>query len=168
MAKRLRTTSISRGKPKGTRSASRDSSGMACATHSTAVERKHAMLKEVILAGAARTPIGTFQGAFAEVPAAVLGSTAIKAAIARSGVPADGIDEVIFGNVLSAGLGQNIARQCTIGAGLNPSVGATTVNKVCGSGLKAVMLAAQAIQCGDASVIIAGGAENMSRAPYLL
>jgi acetyl-CoA C-acetyltransferase len=126
------------------------------------------MLKEIFIAGGARTPVGAFQGAFAEVPAAVLGSTAIKTALARSGVPADQIDEVIFGNVLGAGLGQNIARQCTIGAGLKPSVGATTVNKVCGSGLKSVMLAAQAIQCGDATAIIAGGAENMSRAPYLL
>src|SRR5205814_5494292 len=78
------------------------------------------------------------------------------------------IDEVIFGNVVSAGLGQNVARQVAIGAGFGASVGAVTVNKVCGSGLKAVMLAAQAIQCGDASAVVAGGTENMSRAPYLL
>ena len=78
------------------------------------------------------------------------------------------VDEVIFGNVIGAGLGQNVARQVGIGAGLPANVGATTVNKVCGSGLKAVMLAAQAIQCGDASVVVAGGTENMSRAPYLL
>ena len=126
------------------------------------------MLKEVVLAGAVRTPIGGLLGALADVPAPALGSVAIKAALQRSGVPANQVDEVIFGNVLSAGLGQNVARQASIGAGLSSSIGATTVNKVCGSGLKAVMLAAQAIQCGDASVVIAGGTENMSRAPYLL
>jgi acetyl-CoA C-acetyltransferase len=104
----------------------------------------------------------------AEVPAPALGSVAIKAALARAGVEPGQVDEVIFGNVLSAGLGQNVARQAAIGAGLAPSVGATTVNKVCGSSLKAVMLAAQAIQCGDAEVVVAGGSENMSAAPYLL
>jgi acetyl-CoA C-acetyltransferase len=126
------------------------------------------MLKQVYLAGASRTPIGAFGGAFAEVPAPVLGAAAVKAALQRSGVALDAVDEVIFGNVVSAGLGQNVARQVTIGAGIPVSVGATSVNKVCGSGLKAVMLAAQAIQCGDASVVVAGGTENMSRAPYLL
>jgi len=126
------------------------------------------MTKDVYLAGGVRTPIGAFQGAFSELPAPKLGSAVIKAALARSGVASSEVDEVIFGNVLPAGLGQNVARQCTIGAGLDPSVGATTVNKVCGSGLKAVMLAAQAIQCGDADVVIAGGTENMTRAPYLL
>src|ERR1700716_739832 len=126
------------------------------------------MLKDVYLAGAARTAIGGFGGAFAEVPATALGSAAIKAALARSGVNPGDVDEVIFGNVLSAGLGQNPARQAGIGAGLKSAVGATTVSKVCGSGLKAIMLASQAIQCGDASVIVAGGMENMSRAPYLL
>src|SRR3954467_5467249 len=126
------------------------------------------MLKQVYLAGAARTPIGTFGGAFAEVPAPKLGAAAIKGALERSGVKLDQIDEVIFGNVVSAGLGQNVARQCSLGAGLPNTIGATSVNKVCGSGLKAVMLAAQAIQCGDASAVIAGGTENMSRAPYLL
>src|SRR4051794_23632775 len=126
------------------------------------------MLKDVYLAGAARTAIGAFGGVFAEVPAPALGAAAVKGALARAGVAADQVDEVIFGNVVGAGLGQNVARQVTLGAGLPNSIGATTVNKVCGSGLKAVMLAAQAIQCGDASVIIAGGCENMSRAPYLL
>ena len=126
------------------------------------------MTKDVFLAGAVRTPIGAFGGAFAELPAPQLGSIAIQAALQRAGVPADQVEEVIFGNVLSAGLGQNPARQATIAAGLSPSVGATTVNKVCGSGLKSVMLAAQAIQAGDAAVIVAGGMENMSRAPYLL
>ncbi len=120
------------------------------------------------MAGAVRTPIGTFGGAFENVPAPVLGSVAARAAVARAPVPADQVDEVIFGNVVSAGLGQNLARQVAVGAGLGNSVAATTINKVCGSGLKAVMLAAQAIRCGDARVIVAGGAENMSRAPYLL
>lgn len=102
------------------------------------------------------------------MPAPVLGSAVVKATLARAGVPPEHVDEVIFGNVVSAGLGQNVARQVTIGAGLSPTVGATSVNKVCGSGLKAVMLAAQAIQCGDSSLVVAGGTENMSRAPYLL
>jgi len=126
------------------------------------------MPNEVYLSGAVRTPIGTFCGAFESVPAPVLGSAVVKAALNRAKLPADQIDEVIFGNVVSAGLGQNVARQVTIGAGLSPSIPATSVNKVCGSGLKAVMLAAQAIKSGDASAILAGGTENMSRAPYLL
>ena len=126
------------------------------------------MLGRVYLAGAVRTPIGAFNGELAEVPATALGSTVVRAAVARSGVPVDQVDEVIMGNVLSAGLGQNPARQAGIGAGLGPGVGATTVNKVCGSGLKAVMLAAQAVQCGDASAVVAGGMESMSRAPHLL
>jgi acetyl-CoA C-acetyltransferase len=124
--------------------------------------------KDIYLCGAARTAIGAFGGAFAEVPATALGSAVIKAALSRAGVPGDQVDEVIFGNVLGAGLGQNVARQCAIGSGLSPTVGATTINKVCGSGLKAVMLAAQGIKCGDASLVVAGGCENMSRAPYLL
>jgi acetyl-CoA C-acetyltransferase len=126
------------------------------------------MSKDIFLAGGARTAVGGFGGAFAEVPAQALGSAVIKATLERAGVRADQVDEVIFGNVISAGLGQNPARQAGIGAGLSPTVGATTVSKVCGSGLKAVMLASQAIQCGDASVVVAGGMENMSRAPYLL
>jgi acetyl-CoA C-acetyltransferase len=126
------------------------------------------MINDVYLAGGARTAIGSFCGAFESVPAPALGSVAAKAALARSGVAADQLDEVLFGNVVSAGLGQNVARQVALGAGLNSSIGATTVNKVCGSGLKAVMLAAQGIQCRDASIVLAGGAENMSRAPYLL
>ena len=126
------------------------------------------MLKQVYITGASRTPIGTFGGAFAEVSAPALGSVAVKTALAEARVPADQVDEVIFGNVIGAGLGQNVARQVSIGAGLSPSIGATTVNKVCGSGLKSVMLAAQAICAGDSAVVVAGGAENMSRAPYLL
>ena len=126
------------------------------------------MVKDVFLVGGVRTPIGRFCEAFAEAPAPALGSAAVRAALERAGVSPDQVDEVIFGNVLGAGLGQNVARQVSIGAGLSPSVGATTVNKVCGSGLKSVMLAAQAIRCEDASVVVAGGTENMSRAPYLL
>ncbi len=126
------------------------------------------MLKDVVLAGGVRTPIGRFMGALAEVPATRLGSVAARCALERAAIPADQVDEVIFGNVLSAGQGQNVARQVSLGAGLPASVGATSINKVCGSSLKAVMLAAQAIQCGDAELILAGGTENMSAAPYLL
>lgn len=126
------------------------------------------MISDVYLAGSVRTAIGSFGGAFAEKPATAMGSAVISAALARAGVPPEKVDEVIFGNVISAGLGQNVARQASIGAGLPDTIGATTINKVCGSGLKSVMLAAQAIQCGDASLIVAGGTENMSRAPYLL
>jgi acetyl-CoA C-acetyltransferase len=126
------------------------------------------MIHEIWLAGGTRTPIGGYMGALAEVPAPALGSIAIKESLRRTGVGADQVDEVIFGNVIGAGLGQNVARQAAIGAGLPVSVGATSVNKVCGSGLKAVMLAAQAIQCGDAQTVVAGGTENMSAAPYLL
>lgn len=126
------------------------------------------MLREILLAGPVRAPIGSFLGALAEVPAPTLGSAVVRAALARTGIEPGQVDEVIFGNVLGAGLGQNVARQVAIGAGLPASVGATTVNKVCGSGLKAVMLAAQAIQCGDAEVVVAGGTESMTGAPYLL
>ena len=126
------------------------------------------MINEIWLAGGTRTPIGGFLGTLAEVPAPALGSVAIKESLRRAGVAADQVDEVILGNVVGAGLGQNVARQAAIGAGLPASVGATTVNKVCGSGMKAVMLAAQAIQCGDAQAVVAGGTENMSAAPYLL
>ena len=126
------------------------------------------MSNKIFLAGASRTAIASFNGPFSGVPATELGSAVIRAAIERSGVPFDAVDSVVFGNVLSAGLGQNPARQAALGAGLPTAVGATTVNKVCGSGLKAVMLAAQAIKAGDESVVIAGGMENMTRAPYLL
>jgi len=126
------------------------------------------MINEVWLAGGTRTPIGGFLGTLAEVPAPALGSIAIRESLRRAGVAVDQVDEVIFGNVVGAGLGQNVARQAAIGAGLPAAVGATTVNKVCGSGMKTVMLAAQAIQCGDAQAVVAGGTENMSAAPYLL
>src|SRR5258708_5288380 len=125
-------------------------------------------MKEIYLTGGARTPIGSFAGALEQASAPVLGGAAVRAAVARAGVSPDQVNEVIFGNVVSAGLGQNVARQVGIAAGLSPTIGATTVNKVCGSGLKAVMLAVQAIQSDDASVVVAGGTENMSRAPYLL
>jgi acetyl-CoA C-acetyltransferase len=126
------------------------------------------MIKQVVLAGGVRTAIGAFGGAFAELPAPALGSAAVKAALDRSGVKPDKVDQLIFGNVIGAGLGQNVARQVLIGSGLSSSIGAMTVNRVCGSGLQAVILAAQAIQCGDASVVVAGGTENMTRAPYIL
>jgi acetyl-CoA C-acetyltransferase len=125
-------------------------------------------MDEVVIVGAARTPIGTFGGAFAEVPAAQLGAAAIRAALARARVDSADVDEVILGNVLQAGQGMNPARQAAIGAGLPVTVPAMTINKVCGSGLKAVALAAQAICLGDAEIVVAGGMENMSRAPYLL
>ena len=115
-----------------------------------------------------RTPIGKFLGALSSVPATQLGAVTVREALARSGVAAADVDEVIMGNVLGAGLGQAPARQAALGAGLPPTVAALTINKVCGSSLKAVMLADQAIRCGDAEVIVAGGMENMSRAPHLL
>jgi acetyl-CoA C-acetyltransferase len=126
------------------------------------------MNRNIYLAGGARTPIGSLSGALSGLSAAQLGSLAIKAALQRAGVAPKDLDEVILGNVLSAGCGQNVARQASIGAGLGESIPAITVNKVCGSGLIAVKLAAQAIQCGDSEAVVAGGAESMSQAPYLL
>jgi len=125
-------------------------------------------MTDVVIAAAARTPIGSFLGALSSVPAPQLGAVAIKAAIEKAGLTPDQVDEVIMGCVLPAGIGQAPARQAALGAGLPNGVAALTINKVCGSGLKAVMLAAQAIRCGDADVIVAGGMENMSQAPYLL
>ncbi len=122
----------------------------------------------IYLAGASRTAIGAYCGMYSEVPAPTLGATAAKGSLGAAGISGDAVDEVIFGNVIGSGLGQNVARVVTIEAGLDPSVGSTTVNKVCGSSLKAVMSAAQTIQAGDADVILAGGAESMTRAPYLL
>jgi acetyl-CoA C-acetyltransferase len=126
------------------------------------------MAAEVFILSGVRTPIGAMSGALAEVPAPELGAVCIKEAVKRAGVKPEAVSEVIFGNVVAAGIGQNPARQATIKAGLPASVGATTVNKVCGSGLKSVMLAAQAIRLGEANVVVAGGMENMTRAPYLL
>jgi len=120
------------------------------------------------LVGAARTPIGGFGSALASLSAPELGAAALRAAIERAGVSPATVEQVIMGNVIAAGLGQAPARQAGIGAGLPPAHGALTVNKVCGSGLMAVMLAAQAIRLGEAHVIAAGGMESMSRAPYLL
>ena len=122
----------------------------------------------VFIVSAKRTPVGAFQGSLAGVSSTSLGSIAIKAVVDESKIDPAQIDEVIMGCVLPAGLGQAPARQAALGAGLPNSVECMTINKVCGSGLKAVMLAAQAIQTGDAEVIVAGGMENMSRAPYLL
>ncbi len=123
---------------------------------------------DVWIVSGVRTPIGALGGALASVPAPRLGATCIRAALERANVRPEDVDEVILGNVVAAGQGQNPARQATLFAGLPPSVGATTVNKVCGSGLKAVMLAAQAIRLGEAGIVVAGGMESMSRAPYLL
>ena len=125
-------------------------------------------MEEAVILSAVRTPVGTFNGSFADIPATELGQIVVAEALRRSGVPAEKVDEVLMGNVLSAGLGMNPARQASIFAGLPDSVPATTINKVCGSGLKTVALAAQAIRAGDAQVLVAGGLESMSRAPYLL
>ncbi len=125
-------------------------------------------MRTVVILGAARTPIGRFLGGLSSIPAPRLGSIVIAEALRRAGVQKDQVDEVIMGNVLSAGLGQAPARQATLHGGLPHAVPATTVNKMCGSGLKAVMLAAQAIAVGDADVAVAGGMENMSASPYLL
>lgn len=126
------------------------------------------MLQDVVIVSAVRTAIGSFQGSLKDVPATQLGAIVIKEALSRAGVSGDQVDEVIMGNVLQAGLGQNPARQAAINAGLPHQVSALTINKVCGSGLKAVHLAAQAVALGDADVVVAGGFENMSQAPYLL
>jgi len=125
-------------------------------------------VKEVVIAGACRTPIGKFQGGLAGFSAPQLGALAVAEAVRRAGIPPAAVEEVILGNVLTAGLGQNPARQAAIRGGLPNTVPAFTVNKVCGSGLKAVMLAAQAIRAGDAELIVAGGQESMTNAPYLL
>ncbi|MGY4794621.1 acetyl-CoA C-acetyltransferase [Lysinibacillus fusiformis] len=126
------------------------------------------MTNEVVIVSAVRTAIGSFQGTLKDVPATTLGSIVIKEALARAGVAGEHVDEVIMGNVLAAGLGQNPARQAAIKAGLPHEVSALTINKVCGSGLKAVHLATQAIIAGDAEIVVAGGFENMSQAPYVL
>ena len=125
-------------------------------------------MTNVVIVDAVRTPIGAFGGALASVPAPKIGALVIKALLDRTGVEANQIDEVILGQVLTAGSGQNPARQSVIEAGLPKECPAMTINKVCGSGLKAVHLAAQAIKCGDADIIIAGGQENMSASPHVL
>jgi len=125
-------------------------------------------MREVVIASAARTPIGKFLGGLSPFTAPQLGSIAIKEAMKRAGVDGEIVEEVIMGNVLMAGLGQNPARQAAIHAGVNVGAGAVTVNKVCGSGLKAVVFATQAIKLEDADIVVAGGMESMSNAPYLL
>ncbi|WP_270221463.1 acetyl-CoA C-acetyltransferase [Kosakonia cowanii] len=125
-------------------------------------------MKDVVIVGAVRTPIGCFQGALSRHSAVELGSAVVQALLTRSGVQPQDIDEVILGQVLTAGAGQNPARQSAIKGGLPNTVSAITINDVCGSGLKALHLASQAIQCGEADVVIAGGQENMSRAPHVL
>ena len=125
-------------------------------------------MREVVITSAVRTPIGNFMGALNPFSATDLGGLIIEEAVKRSGLRKEDVDEVIMGNVLPCGLGQNPARQAMIKAGLPMAGGGFTINKVCGSGLKAVMIASQAIMAGDAEVIVAGGMENMSRAPYYL
>ncbi|TFZ39509.1 acetyl-CoA C-acetyltransferase [Soehngenia longivitae] len=125
-------------------------------------------MKQAVIVSAVRTPIGSYGGAFKDVSAVDLGVAVVKEALKRANVNPEMVDEVIFGNVLQAGLGQNVARQVSIGAGIPEYVTSFSVNKVCGSGLKTVALAAQAIKAGDADIIVAGGTENMSQAPYLL
>ena len=125
-------------------------------------------MRQAVIVSAVRTPIGTFGGSLAEVPATELGSMVIREALRRAGVAPEQVDEVIMGMILSAGVGQGPARQAAIGAGLPVEVPATTINKLCGSGLKAIALAAGAVLLGDAEIVVAGGMENMSRAPYVL
>src|SRR5438445_3242443 len=123
---------------------------------------------DALILSAVRTPIGKYLGGLADVPAPELGARVVAEALRRGKVSPDRVDEVIMGNVLQGGVGQNPARQVALKAGFPDTIAAFTVNKVCGSGLKAVMLAAQAIRAGDADLVVAGGMESMSRAPYLL
>ncbi|MCA1291459.1 acetyl-CoA C-acetyltransferase [Paenibacillus sp. alder61] len=125
-------------------------------------------MNEVVIVSAVRTAVGSFGGAFKDVPAVALGTAAVKGALDKINLAPAEVDEVILGNVLQAGLGQNVARQISMQAGIPLEVPSYTINQVCGSGLKAVQLAAQAILAGQAEVVVAGGAENMSQAPYLL
>lgn len=125
-------------------------------------------MREVVIVGAARTPIGAFGGSLKDVPARTLGALCIREALKRAGIKPEMVDEVVMGNVLQGGLGQNVARQMAMDAGIPQEVPAFTLNKVCGSGLRAVSLAAQMIKAGDADIVVAGGAENMSMAGYIL
>jgi acetyl-CoA C-acetyltransferase len=125
-------------------------------------------MEDAVVLSGVRTPIGSFQGALSALTAPQLGAHAIRAALDRARVALDKVDEVYMGNVLSAGIGQAPARQASKGAGIPDAVPCTTINKVCGSGMKAIMLAAQAIKLGDAQVMVAGGMESMTNAPYLL
>ena len=125
-------------------------------------------MQDIVIVSAARTAVGKFGGTLAKTPAPELGAIVIKALLERSGVPADLIGEVIMGQVLAAGQGQNPARQTVLKSGLNQSIPGLTINAVCGSGLKAVMLAAQSVAYGDSEIVIAGGQENMSASPHVL
>jgi acetyl-CoA C-acetyltransferase len=125
-------------------------------------------MSNVVIVAAGRTAIGSFGGSLSTIPAATLGAKVIANLLSRTGVPAEAVDDVILGQVLSAGVGMNPARQAAIGAGLPHAVPCMTINKVCGSGLKAVALAAQAVRAGDAEIVVAGGQENMSLAPHVL
>src|SRR5580765_1116127 len=127
-----------------------------------------AAFEDIVIISACRTAIGKFQGSLADLSAPQLGAVAVREAVKRANLDPAKVDECIMGNVVSAGLGQNPARQAAIFGGLSPEVGAMTINKVCGSGLKAVGLAAQAIETGNSSVVVAGGMESMTNAPYLL
>jgi len=127
-----------------------------------------ASLEDVVIVSAVRTPLGKFQGSLSDLSAPQLGAIVVREAVKRAGVDPNSVDECIMGNVLQAGLGQNPARQAALGGGLSSAVSATTINKVCGSGLKSVALAQQAIQTGNAAIVVAGGMESMTNAPYLL
>jgi acetyl-CoA C-acetyltransferase len=127
-----------------------------------------AAFDDVVIISGCRTPVGKFQGSLADLSAPQLGAIVVREAVKRAGLNSDQVDECIMGNVLPAGLGQNPARQAAIFGGLSPATGAMTINKVCGSGLKAVALAAQAVQTGNSSIVVAGGMESMTNAPYLL
>jgi acetyl-CoA C-acetyltransferase len=129
---------------------------------------RRSIVREVVIVSAVRTPIGSFNGALSGISATKLGALVVAEAVRRAGIAKDTVDEVIMGNVIAAGLGQAPARQASIYAGLPEKVEALTINKMCGSSLKAAMLAAQSIMCGDADIVIAGGMENMTQAPYLL
>src|SRR5271163_2979947 len=123
---------------------------------------------QVVIIAGCRTPIGKFQGSLSDMTAPQIGAVAVREAVKRANLQPQQIDECIMGNVVSAGIGQNPARQAALFGGLSPEVGAMTINKVCGSGLKAVALAAQAIQTGNSEIVVAGGMESMTNAPYLL
>src|SRR5467141_2661644 len=125
-------------------------------------------MEQPVILGAVRTPIGKFQGGLSSFAATDLGAKAVAEAVRRAGIEPQQVDEIIMGNVVSAGLGQNPARQAGLKGGLDSRVAAMTINKVCGSGLKAVALAAQGIQTGDVELVVAGGMESMTNAPYLL
>ncbi|MBQ1476302.1 MAG: acetyl-CoA C-acetyltransferase [Firmicutes bacterium] len=125
-------------------------------------------MREVVIASAARTPIGSFGGTLKNTPAVTLGKTAVEEAVKRAGIKPEQVDELVFGCVLQAGLGQNVARQVSLAAGLPIETPAMTINKVCGSGLRSVGLAAQIIKAGDADIVVAGGTESMSMAPYAM